>query len=215
MKLDKISAAMPMVYTVVGYSLNISLLVYRCFKLGNPIDIILFLIMCIIYLAWSVWEIRISLRELKLEASTNDKSTLEIAGIIKNIMIFAGLLSLDNINLIIWTIGIVLIIGGIYIRVSAIKLVGESYSHRIREIVGTPIMTGPYKIIRHPSYLGTLIIHTGLVLILFNYISLIALILWYANAVYRVISEEVVLLRNIYYKDYIKKTKYRLFPLIW
>ena len=44
MKLDKISAAMPMVYTVVGYSLNISLLVYRCFKLGNPIDIILFLL---------------------------------------------------------------------------------------------------------------------------------------------------------------------------
>ena len=121
MKLDKISAAMPMVYTVVGYSLNISLLVYRCFKLGNPIDIILFLIMCIIYLAWSVWEIRISLRELKLEASTNDKSTLEIAGIIKNIMIFAGLLSL-TIQSHYLTIGIVLIIGGIYIRVSPLSL---------------------------------------------------------------------------------------------
>ena len=212
---ERISKKMPMIFTFVGYSINIILIICCCIRFGVSKELSLFAVMCLIYILWSVWEMRISMRELQLDYATYDKNTLEVAGVVKIVMISAGLFFLNNINISIWVIGVFLMVIGILIRIIAINNIGETYSHRIRKIVGTLATGGAYRIIRHPAYLGTLIIHTGLVIIMFNYISLIALFIWYGNAVVRIMIEENILQSDSAYSDYMKMTKYRLIPFLW
>jgi protein-S-isoprenylcysteine O-methyltransferase Ste14 len=79
------------------------------------------------------------------------------------------------------------------------------------------IKTGPYKVIRHPSYLGALIAIIGCPVFLNNtytiFISCIAMMIAYY---FRINVEEKTLSNHFgeFYEDY-KKTTYRLLPLIW
>ncbi len=214
-KMKNISSAVPLIFTIIGYSLNGSFVIYRFVKLENYFLKALFLIMVVEYIIWSIWEIKITLSELKLESAQKDSFTLELAGIIKNYMLVGALVGTATIHFYAWSIGISIMSAGILLRVAAVKAIGPSYSHRIREIKGRPVTTGPYKIIRHPSYMGTLLIHTGLVTILFNPFSLTGLILWYCNAIYRIMVEEKQLCKNTYYVEYTENTEHRLIPWIW
>lgn len=210
-----ISSAVPLLFTIIGYSLNGSFSIYRFVKLETLMEKALFFIMFVTYIIWSVWEIRITLGELKLEKAEKDSHTLEFAGIIKNFMLVSALAGTTTIYITSWSVGMCIMVVGILLRVSAIRSIGSSYSHRVRELVGKPVTTGPYKMIRHPSYMGTLLIHAGLVIILFNIFSLIGLVLWYVNAIYRIGVEEKQLFKNQYYGEYAKSTRYKLLPFVW
>ena len=215
MKIKIFSSVVPLIFTITGYLLGGSFVVYLFYKLNTFEEKVMFLVMVSTYILWSAWEVRITLSELKKEDEKKDKSTLELAGIIKNFMLVGALAASSSIHAVSWCVGYGLICLGIILRAASIKAIGSAYSHRIRELVGKPITTGPYKIIRHPSYMGTLIIHTGLVVVLFNTFSLIGLILWYLNAIYRIRVEEKQLFKNKYYAGYAKSTVYRLIPVIW
>jgi protein-S-isoprenylcysteine O-methyltransferase Ste14 len=78
------------------------------------------------------------------------------------------------------------------------------------------ISTGVYGFVRHPLYLGVLLMLFGAPLLLgslFGFIiSLIALIV----LVGRIIGEEKMLVNELDgYEEYKKKVKYRLVPLVW
>lgn len=78
------------------------------------------------------------------------------------------------------------------------------------------ITTGPYSIVRHPMYLGMLILLLFTPIALGSYWAVIPFLLSVPMNIFRIKYEEEVLLRELPgYKDYCLKTRYRLIPLIW
>jgi protein-S-isoprenylcysteine O-methyltransferase Ste14 len=78
------------------------------------------------------------------------------------------------------------------------------------------ITTGLYGVVRHPMYIGVLIMYMPTPLALGSYWGLIPMVLLPVALVLRILNEEKVLKENLGdYKEYCKKTKYRLIPYIW
>jgi len=78
------------------------------------------------------------------------------------------------------------------------------------------ITTGPYSIIRHPMYLGLILIILFTPMALGSYWAILPALLCIPMNVFRIIGEEEVLLRDLPgYKKYCLKTRYRLLPFIW
>ncbi|MDT3698699.1 MAG: isoprenylcysteine carboxylmethyltransferase family protein [Thermincola sp.] len=78
------------------------------------------------------------------------------------------------------------------------------------------ITTGLYALVRHPMYLGMLIMSLFTPLALGSYWGIIPFFLTIPWTVIRIEIEEETLLRDLPgYKDYCLKTNYRLIPLIW
>lgn len=78
------------------------------------------------------------------------------------------------------------------------------------------VSTGVYGFVRHPLYLGGVLLFEGTPLLLgSNYGIIIALILVFL-LICRIIGEEKMLVKELKgYADYKKKVKYRLIPFIW
>ncbi len=78
------------------------------------------------------------------------------------------------------------------------------------------ISTGPYSVIRHPMYLGTLVMYLATPIALGSYVAVPLFLLLIPVMVLRIQNEEEVLRRDLPgYLDYCKKTRYRLLPFIW
>lgn len=78
------------------------------------------------------------------------------------------------------------------------------------------ITTGPYAVVRHPIYAGTLAVLIFAPLALGSYWTLIPFLFFVPLLILRLLKEEEVLLRDLPgYGDYCLKTRYRLIPLIW
>jgi protein-S-isoprenylcysteine O-methyltransferase Ste14 len=93
----------------------------------------------------------------------------------------------------------------------------NSYASRVIEVVKGQkvISTGPYHIIRHPMYLGVIIMFLATPLALGSYYGLIPFPLPVLLG-YRIKNEEEVLTRDLAgYKEYKEKTRYRLIPYVW
>lgn len=78
------------------------------------------------------------------------------------------------------------------------------------------ITTGPYAFVRHPMYVGTTFLFAGIPLVLGSWwmfvpVGVISLIL-----VIRTVFEDRMLQRELPgYKDYTRRTRYRLLPGVW
>jgi protein-S-isoprenylcysteine O-methyltransferase Ste14 len=78
------------------------------------------------------------------------------------------------------------------------------------------ISTGPYSIIRHPMYFGSIFMYLAVPIALGSYVAVIPFLLYIPILVFRILNEEEVLRRDLPgYPEYCKKTKYRLVPFIW
>ena len=79
------------------------------------------------------------------------------------------------------------------------------------------ITTGPYAVVRHPMYAGVLLLYLFTPIALGSFWAMIPFVIM-AAAVFpgRILNEEKVLLRDLTgYKEYMKKTRFRLIPGIW
>jgi protein-S-isoprenylcysteine O-methyltransferase Ste14 len=78
------------------------------------------------------------------------------------------------------------------------------------------ISTGPYRVVRHPMYLGMLATFLFLPLALGSYWSLPAFALIAPALVLRLLNEETVLRRELPgYDEYCQQTRFHLIPYVW
>jgi protein-S-isoprenylcysteine O-methyltransferase Ste14 len=78
------------------------------------------------------------------------------------------------------------------------------------------ITTGPYAIVRHPMYLGGLILVAGLPLGLGSLVGLVTFVPFVAVIVWRLLDEERFLAGHLAgYAAYREKVRYRLIPHVW
>lgn len=94
----------------------------------------------------------------------------------------------------------------------------NSYASRVIEVEQGQkvITTGPYAMVRHPMYLGVLVMFLFSPLALGSFWALLAFLPLIPLLVFRIVSEERVLLRELPdYQEYCQQTRYRLVPLVW
>jgi len=106
---------------------------------------------------------------------------------------------------------------GLGVRVWAMRTLGRSYSRTLRTEAGQDVIdTGPYRLVRHPGYLGSLLIWTGFALTSASLPVVILVGASIGNAYQRRMAAEERLLRRELpqYADYCARTK-KLIPLVW
>lgn len=206
---------MPLFFTLVGFGGIGYLMIYRILRLGAGVEQVLGGLTCILYLLWIIWEMRISIDELDKEEANLDRHTMEICAVVKISLLIALFAGGGTFSIRLAITGIVIMMAGVFTRGFAIKKLGRVYSHRIREVGDNIVTAGPYKIIRHPAYLGTLIAHTGITIVFLNKFSMAALSLWYIAVFMRVIVEDNWLLKEPKYQIFAEKVRWKFIPYIW
>ena len=78
------------------------------------------------------------------------------------------------------------------------------------------ISTGLYRLIRHPMYMGVLVMMIGVPLALGSLWGLVILALVIPVLIWRILDEEKMLRKDLPgYSDYTHKVRYRLVPYLW
>lgn len=114
-------------------------------------------------------------------------------------------------------IGVALALAGLLMRRWANRVLGAFYTRTLKVADGQFIIqNGPYRLIRHPGYLGSILMWVGAAIATSNWIvTLIVLVAMLAAYHYRMNSEEAMLLETQKdYAEYCKHTK-RLLPFIY
>ncbi len=117
-----------------------------------------------------------------------------------------------------FAIGAILSVVGLIIRITSISTLKQHFTYTVTEIEDHQLIeTGLYKIIRHPGYLGQLLIFIGAATSLSNWLSIVLMLIPVCcGYLYRIRVEEEFMIRQLgsKYLDYQKRTK-RLIPWIY
>ncbi|MCC0643160.1 MULTISPECIES: methyltransferase family protein [unclassified Clostridioides] len=133
-----------------------------------------------------------------------------------------GVPALDNrfawssIPLILTIISDVLILIGFIIVFFVFRY--NSFTSKVITVMSNQkvITDGPYSVVRHPMYLGAILIILFTPLALNSWWGMIAAITLCIIIVFRILDEEKLLSAELDgYKEYCQKTKYRIIPYIW
>jgi protein-S-isoprenylcysteine O-methyltransferase Ste14 len=115
-------------------------------------------------------------------------------------------------------IGIAVMLSGLAFRWYAIRSLGRFFTRTVATRAGQYVVdTGPYRLIRHPSYTGGLLMFLGTGIAMTNWAALLAIMagagIGYA---YRVRVEERALCEDLGqpYRDYMRRTR-RFIPFVW
>ncbi len=184
------------------------------------------LIFNIIWIIWALSEVLLTIivRSGKNDKKGHDKGTLALIWIVIILSIFSGIyisnnwrITISNSNFLPY-IGIAIIVTGMIIRFYAIWTLGRLFTVNVTIREGHTIKKdGMYRIVRHPSYSGSLLSFAGFGISLNNWISLFTIVIPVAIAfIYRIKIEEKLLIAQFGedYLDY-KKNTYFLIPWIY
>jgi len=117
-----------------------------------------------------------------------------------------------------FTIGAIMTILGLYIRIKSILTLKQHFTYTVTKIENHEMIdTGLYKNIRHPGYLGQILIFIGVATSLSNWLSMLLMFIpVLLGYIYRIRVEERFMIEQMgqKYLDYQRKTK-RLIPWIY
>lgn len=100
----------------------------------------------------------------------------------------------------------------------AIVMMQNAYAARVIKVETNQsvIDTGLYSVVRHPMYTACLLLFLAMPIVLGSFIAIIPMLLFPIGLVMRIKNEEAFLVTELAgYKEYIKRTKYRLIPYVW
>ncbi|GAA1945422.1 methyltransferase family protein [Kitasatospora viridis] len=114
--------------------------------------------------------------------------------------------------------GLVVLAGGLLLRAWGMRTLGRFYTRTLRTVQEQSVVrTGPYRLIRHPGYCGSLLVWIGYSLAEGSWVAtvLVALVLGAAYG-YRIHSEERLLVAALgpAYTEYSRHSK-RLIPFVY
>jgi len=110
----------------------------------------------------------------------------------------------------------ILMLAGYYMFIKT--MLYNEYASRTIEIQKGQklISTGPYAMVRHPMYTAGIFFYMFIPLVLGSTWALIPVLLFPVTLALRIIDEEKALIKGLKgYKQYMKKVRYRLVPLVW
>lgn len=114
--------------------------------------------------------------------------------------------------------GLLLMWAGLAIRIWSVLTLGASFRTTVEVDAGQPLVeTGPYRLVRHPSYTGILLLAIGYGVTLNSWLSLaILLVVPLATTLRRISVEEATMAEVLGdpYQAYRQRTK-RLLPGLW
>lgn len=158
-----------------------------------------------------------------LKATDSDKGSTILVGASIGAAVFLppffNFLQVGQIasSLVSW-LGLVIMLLGLGLRVWSMRVLGAYYSRTLRVADTQVIVTqDPYRVVRHPGYLGTILLWVGYGLALANGIATVVVALLMLGVYrYRIRSEEAMLLTTFgeRYQQYCQHT-WKLLPFLY
>jgi protein-S-isoprenylcysteine O-methyltransferase Ste14 len=174
--------------------------------------------------AWTVIEIRQALNR-RAEATNLDRGSLVIVRLCAAVGIILAGLAVAKVTVtafpyspVIFGLGLGVIWAGIALRWWCFRTLGHYFTFTVMTSANQPVITtGPYRVLRHPSYAGILLVLAGIGISYGNWLSLAALIfLPLIGFINRIHVEEAALSATLgaAYTTYASSRK-RLIPFVW
>ncbi len=139
------------------------------------------------YLIWAVMEVSVEIRQRKrfrAGAQRQDKGSYAVIGVMLRVGVLLCLLlaltvpitAITSASVFLFWLGIALVYAGLAFRFYAIKVLGRYFTTSVAVVADQQVVEdGPYRLIRHPSYTGLLIMFLGFGLSSTNWLSLLVL----------------------------------------
>jgi protein-S-isoprenylcysteine O-methyltransferase Ste14 len=178
------------------------------------------------YALWFIPEMFISRRRPAADAQRADRGSKAVVVVSVNLGIALGFFAAFTAPRFsmqahwrpVFFLGIAVWLCGIVVRLYSVRLLGRFFTFDVATAQGQHIVEqGPYRWIRHPSYLGGLLAQIGFGLTLTNWLAMILPVCCLAAAyAYRIPIEEQALVRGRGpgYSEYMRRT-WRLIPFVF
>jgi protein-S-isoprenylcysteine O-methyltransferase Ste14 len=125
--------------------------------------------------------------------------------------------SLSVINLALLAIGLVMFVAGVVIRFVAMATLKRNFSGALRiRADHTLVKSGIYKRVRHPAYLGAILLFTGIPVMVSSLFGFLVMLLLVPYLLHRIKLEESMMIERFgkEYEDYMRSSK-RLVPFVF
>jgi protein-S-isoprenylcysteine O-methyltransferase Ste14 len=191
----------------------------------STMDLKIIIIIAVSYL-YGFFEVFMNLRQRsksKVTTSNDKKSLWLLYGLITVGYFLSFSIGATKIGRIYYwntffAIGMALVVIGLMIRIHSILTLKQYFTYSVAKVENHKIIeTGLYKFIRHPGYLGQLIIFIGISTSISNWLSILVMLIPITlGYLYRIKVEEKFMLEQLGedYLNYQEQTK-RLIPMIY
>ena len=172
---------------------------------------------------WTVIEVRQALNR-RTDATNKDRGSLRavrlfaLAGVLLAALALRVTAASIQYSAVMFGISLAVVWAGLGLRWWSFRTLGRYFTFTVMTSANQPVITtGPYRVLRHPSYAGIMLILAGIGLTYGNWLSLAALILVpLVGFTYRINVEEAALSSTLgdAYTTFAGGRK-RIIPFVW